>query len=1188
MYSARDERDGRLVAIKMLHRVTGATIYRFKREFRAVAEQHHPNLLQLYELFSVGDHWFFSMELVEGLRLDHWILGERPSAAVQETLPDTPSQLPLATPNEAPPDLERLRPAIAQLAAAIAHLHSLGVVHRDLKPANVIVTREGRTVLLDFGLIAEADPGEQQSTLGVVMGTPAYMAPEQALGQITTPAADWYAFGALLFELLHGRPPFSGSSHDILTAKMAPRTWRLPERSDAPADLAALARALLAPEPKDRPTAAAVMAAVAAAPFVPQPTPSSDVPFVGRARELRGLQEAFSLTEQGRAVIATVHGQSGVGKTALLREFTARLGSDVVVLSGRCLEREQVPYKALDGAVDSLTRYLSQQSVQDVSGLMPRDTQALCRVFPVFSRLRLLSEQPSRARSWTPHEERRRGFAALRESLGRLADRRPLVVTIDDLQWGDEDSIEPLVGLLAPPDPPPLLLILAYRSEDEHKSPVLRALHESALIKDGTTRDVVLAPLTDGEAQELAMRLLPRDQQHRASLVARESGGLPYFLPELVRVLDDVGSDEVAHVSLESLVRRRVDRLSPQARKLLEVVAVAGHPVRRMHASHAAELDSVSDEAVDELVREHFLRSVRSADALLETFHDRVREGVVSSLAEPEQREIHARLARLLAAEPDAVDPELLATHWRLAGELELARPVSIEAAERATHAFAFERAITLFTGALEGASPQQQREIKARLADVLSYAGRNSQAARAYLEAVDGAAPAEARDRKRRATELMARAGRPAEAAALARELLPEVGLVWAETRGQTLRSVIKNKLRLKLKGYRYKERPLTAADADEIMRVDLCWTLGSAFSPIDILRGTDYQAQHMVRALALGDPLRVARGFALEAVLLAVEGGSSTLKAELLARRAAELAARLDHAYAIGWAFLAEAVCDSMQGRFRRARERIDDAFAIMRAREPEGFWQIAITEIWFKVRSCFYLGDFATLATEGARVTREAEDRGDLLTLISARATCLVRVLLIQGNPAAARELCVRSNAAWTKDDGWHVQHQESVRGEIECDLYEGNGARALARIRETWPALRASLLVRAEIERVLNFSLFAVAALHARELREAQRWTKELSRQTFPWARALAAAMRAGVLALRSDDRAPAAYAHAANQFDALEMKAYAAVARRRRGEVLGGDAGAAEVAREEAVLRALGVREPASFARTLVG
>src|SRR5690606_3613880 len=117
------------------------------------------------------------------------------------------------------------------------------------------------------------------------------------------------------------------------------------------------------------------------------------VALVGRERELRELQAALDALETSGAVVVRVRGESGVGKSALVRHFCASLGPGAVALQGRCFERESVSYKTLDGVVDALTRYLSGLSVADASLLVPRGGPALCRLFPVFGRLRLIADQ---------------------------------------------------------------------------------------------------------------------------------------------------------------------------------------------------------------------------------------------------------------------------------------------------------------------------------------------------------------------------------------------------------------------------------------------------------------------------------------------------------------------------------------------------------------------------------------------------------------------------------------------------------------------------------------------------------------------------------------------------------------------------------------------------------------------------
>ncbi len=284
VYEAFDRERQQHVALKTLLNSSPAALYLFKQEFRTLADVHHRNLVQLYELVvSEGDRVFFTMELVNGTDFLTYIHKEAVLGATEDAVsghdeeptrreqwtdgseqrlkraPRAPGDAPMKA---SPADLERLRPALVQLVEGVRALHSAGKLHRDIKPSNVRVTPEGRVVLLDFGVATElsrvVDENLQEG--GEMVGTARYMAPEQALNEGPTPASDWYSVGVMLYEALVGSPPFVGSAFDVLKMKSM---LDPPPPGDCvegvPADLDALATGLLLRAPELRPSYADIL-----------------------------------------------------------------------------------------------------------------------------------------------------------------------------------------------------------------------------------------------------------------------------------------------------------------------------------------------------------------------------------------------------------------------------------------------------------------------------------------------------------------------------------------------------------------------------------------------------------------------------------------------------------------------------------------------------------------------------------------------------------------------------------------------------------------------------------------------------------------------------------------------------------------------------------------------------------------
>jgi serine/threonine protein kinase len=229
VYRAFDRQLQREVALKVLRQASGRDLYRFKREFRALADIVHPNLVALHELHAAGGDWYFTMELVEGVSFIDWV---RPARGMTIGPQRTRQDIVASPPNDA-----RLRGALVQLVDALIALHRAGKLHRDLKPSNVLVTAQGRVALLDFGLVtgmAEGDPER------LAVGTPVYMSPEQAADQPLDEASDWYSVGCMLHEALtgcasrccsHRRPRAPAASRSSSGSVRLPRRRRARSRA---------------------------------------------------------------------------------------------------------------------------------------------------------------------------------------------------------------------------------------------------------------------------------------------------------------------------------------------------------------------------------------------------------------------------------------------------------------------------------------------------------------------------------------------------------------------------------------------------------------------------------------------------------------------------------------------------------------------------------------------------------------------------------------------------------------------------------------------------------------------------------------------------------------------------------------------------------------------------------------------
>ena len=284
------------------------------------------------------------------------------------------------------------------------------------------------------------------------------MAPEQAFEEAPTVAADWYSVGVMLYEALVGVPPFVGSAFDVIQRKNdgdpRPPAESRRRRASRSSTCSVARSSIVRPngDPGGRRSSSD------SGPAEPQsgsaPTRPRAISLVGREPQVAELEAAQARANRGHGVTVRVSGRAGMGKSALAQAFLDRAEQGgAVVLRGRAYERESLPYKAVDGVIDALSRHLVHLADHGDTLAFPSDIGALVRLFPVLRRVPVLDRLPEEPLG-DPARTRRRAFGALREVLGKLARRRSLILYVDDAQWGDTDSATLLLESRAPAERP--------------------------------------------------------------------------------------------------------------------------------------------------------------------------------------------------------------------------------------------------------------------------------------------------------------------------------------------------------------------------------------------------------------------------------------------------------------------------------------------------------------------------------------------------------------------------------------------------------------------------------------------------------------------------------------------------------------------------------------------------------------
>jgi hypothetical protein len=860
------------------------------------------------------------------------------------------------------------------------------------------------------------------------------------------------------------------------------------------------------------------------------------------------------------------------------------------VLAGRCYEREAVPYKALDGIIDELAAYAQRLPATDAAFLTPQGADVLLQVFPVLSRVNAFTMTPRHANR-DETEQRARLFAAVRDLLTRLCERRTVIMSIDDLQWADADSLAMLSEVLRPPNAPALLFLASWREAGEDPGGIRERLEGLP----GEIRQLAIEKLSAESTAELAKLLLARSgvTGPRADEIAREANGHPLFVDELVRFTAIRGRDATApleHVSLEEALGNRIARLDAAPMRVLELLSLAGAPLEQETCAHAAGI-SVGDfaQVTAQLRIAHLARTggARKMDRI-ETYHDRVRDTVSVQLDADRRRALHRDLARALEASGRA-DPETLAVHHHGAGDDAKAALYAADAAAAATRAFAFDRAARLYQMALDlSPAGPTVRALQISLGAALAKAGRGAEAGRALLAAATGAPVAEALDLRARAIQALLNAGRFDQGISELRDVLATQGVSYPATAKRALLSIVAQRAMLAIRGLRFRECDESQVAHEVLAQIDVQYYAATTLAPIDNVRGHSFQVRSLRLALRAGERYRVARTLVTEAGYRALAGGAAIAKGDELLDTAEALGKRVDNPHLPSLLVAGRGTAAFLKGAYVLSLDRCHAAQALARQHGVSEFAEFNLMYQWI-ADSLTWIGRLAELETFLGQSIRDGEERGNLYLSTTLRTASLSFVRLAADDTTAARKEVVDALERWSPQR-FHVQHFYALRANAAIDLYDAAGTAALERIQREWPEYVGALLHKVSFARTIMWDLRARAAVCATAsapaseqrglLALAEKDAQRIAREKMAWSTPLGALIRACIAIRRGDQQAAERlFEQAARGFEAADMLLHAAATRRRLGTLLGGDAGTKMVIAADAWMAAQKIQSP---------
>ncbi len=681
--AVRDPRSGERLALKLLLPLASAeeSRSRFRREFRALSRLTHPNVLRVHEWGLHGDRPWFTMELLEGHDLREEV------DRLRELAPEARAA--------------RVESIVRGVARALAYIHDRGMIHRDVTPGNIHISADGSPRLMDFGVVKEM--GAELTAVGEVVGTVAYMPPEQIRGDAIDARADLYALGAVMYLLLTGKRPFSAHTIHGYMEKHLNAIPARPSTLDPsiPTHLEDICLRLLEKDPKDRYASAThLLYVLGDADVEAESTDAFSPRMVGRSPQKATLREAVqdaAARVKGRALLLTA--PLGMGKTRLL-ELGALWGRKhgLPVAVGRCRIQDR-PFGAFVGVYRALIADGTRTPapvLRDVFGPLDESKQ------------------------W----ERYAVISAFRELVLAAA---PCVIVIDDLERADPATVELLTYLIRNTlelAEEPVVFLLGH---DSHETTLRRQVEALPSVEA-----LELHPLDRLEVEELVVGVLGGGEAALtlAERMFRESDGSPAFIADMLRGLKEDGliidgpgggaagwrltldASQITRsrlpmpASLRQALQDRLAPLPPNAHEVGRTLALARARLDLDTLLAVCRLDEDAImEALDDLVDAGIVQEHRVGDVeQVELSHGRFRDVFLDMWEPTARRSAHQRVGEALERQHRGavgLVVEELAYHFEQAGLASKAYATLVLTAQRHLSRSLFEESLVFLDRAL-------------------------------------------------------------------------------------------------------------------------------------------------------------------------------------------------------------------------------------------------------------------------------------------------------------------------------------------------------------------------------------------------------------------------------------------------------------------------------------------------------